>query len=390
MFIRFHKNILNFLLLLLVSIALLDQFIDSEDSRRYIVVYLQAAVLGVSLYYLAMSYLKRMYRIPMHNSILLFIMMLSLYGLMTPNLKALPILLYGITFFYPAYYLAKQEILTIKHLQIIGLLLLIIYSYGTYQGIVGRAERLDNFYERADNLGYNLLYLMPIFALNLKRTRNLVLLSITFLLVMASFKRGAMLLGVLVMALAMWPLLRGKLEVKRRDLKILKISAFVLFLFLLYLVGSYWDILIYRFVAETSGSGRDIIYGTILEEWDKSGPLYQIFGNGLYKVPELLLNKIGTAFYAHSDWYELLYDHGIFGIVVYIILLISIIKYRKNVFKYAREYYYSYLMIVAIWIPKSFFSGVYINKGTIFLVLVLGFIFVKAQDNCIISDNEYR
>jgi len=104
---------------------------------------------------------------------------------------------------------------------------------------------------------------------------------------------------------------------------ILVASAFIAVL--IYGAIKYWNILIFRFVNNPSGSGRIYFYDWIYNGWLTGDWINHLFGFGLYQVIEYLGSVYSFPIYAHSDWLELLYDHGILGITVYSIICITLL-----------------------------------------------------------------
>lgn len=376
------KNILYIVLLLLSIISALDVFIDEEDPNRYIAVIFQALLLGISLLFMIISYVRNRIT-PLHNYLLVFISMLVIYGILTPNIEKLPILLYPLLFFYLAYYISSKELLQLKHIQLFAVILFLLSTYNTYLGIFERADKLGDFFRKADNVGYTSLSLMLLFTMDLKRIRNIIFLSLSFILVILSFKRGAMIIGAFVYFIAMWPIFSNRINIRKQTKSILIFSSLVVVLGLIYFSFQYWDIISYRFIKdETGGSGRELFWSEIVKGWENASMIRQFFGFGLFKVPEFLGTSLyGSAIYAHSDWYELLYDHGIFGITIYLALVVKLISLRKLVYKHANDYYYPYLCVIIAWLLKSYFAGVYINKVTIFSMLIIAFILSQAYKN---------
>ena len=376
------KKIVYIVLILLSVISALDVFIDEEDPNRYIAVILQGLLLGISLLYMIISYVRNRIT-PLHNYLLVFISMLVIYGILTPNIEKLPILLYPLLFFYLAYYISSKELLQLKHIQLFAVMLFFLSTYNTYLGIIERADKLGDFFTKADNVGYTSLSLMLLFTMDLKRIRNIIFLSLSFVLVLLSFKRGAMIAGAIVYLIAMLPIFTGKINLKKQTKSILTFSSLVLVSGLIYFSFQYWDLMSYRFIKdETGGSGRELFWSEIVKGWENASMIRQFFGFGLFKVPEYLGSSFyGVEIYAHSDWYELLYDHGIFGITIYLALVVKLISLRKLVYKHANDYYYPYLCVLSSWILKSYFSGVYINKGTIIYMLIIAYIISQAYKN---------
>jgi hypothetical protein len=109
--INISKITASILLLLLALIAVLDVFFPKDHPNRYIAVVFQAIVLGISLLFLYKSYSSSLIiTTTLHKSLFSFALMLTVYGIITPNLSILPVLLYALVFFYPVYYLTLKKL----------------------------------------------------------------------------------------------------------------------------------------------------------------------------------------------------------------------------------------------------------------------------------------
>lgn len=374
-----HKGATYFVLLLLIVVAVFNVFIDEDSPHRIIAIILQAVILGISFVYYIVSYVKIATTLT-HNLLSLFLLMLFVYGVLSPNVSQLPILFYGLVFFYLAYFLSYKGFLKLNHINQFTIILFFLTAYSTYLGVLDRAENLGVFFRKADNVGYTALSLMLLLILDLRKAWNVILLMLSYLLVLISFKRGAMLAGTVVLMVSIWPILTGKLPVSRTTNHVLIFFSFVGFFVLFYFSFLYWDVITYRFVSDqTGGSGRDLFWSEILKGWINASSINQIFGFGFFKVPDYLGESLyGEAVYAHSDWYELLFDHGVLGLMIYFFFVLNLIWHRRIVYIYSKEYYYAYLCLVAAWLMKSYYSGMYLDKGSIFYMLSLGFILSSA------------
>ena len=202
----------------------------------------------------------------------------------------------------------------------------------------------------------------------------------SFLLIALSFKRGAMLLGAIVLILMLIQLL----NIYRRANENKKEIAFAFILIIaisIYGISEYWSILSYRFTNDPTLSGRTNFYDWIYDGWLNSTWLNHLFGFGLYQVIEFLGNVYYIPIYAHSDWLELLYDHGILGIVLYSFICLTLITQKNNIKFYAPDLYWPYLMTMVIFFIKSIYSGIYINKDSIVLIMTIAFILGTANQN---------
>lgn len=372
-------------LLLIVWIAVLNVFYPNDHPNRYLAIYSQALLLGISLVFVLITFISSgIQKTGVHYSLLFFIMMLSLYGLFSPQIDKLPIMLYASISFFLFYYATYEGYLQHNRIHNMAIILMIIYAYETYIGIDERSQMRGLLFAIPDNIGYNTLMVIPIFALNIKNTKNIFLISVAFLLVELSFKRGAMLIGAVVLILAFVQIVIGEKNVfnnSEANKAKAKLAAFVLSAILIYGAIEYFDILIFRFLVDPTGSGRINFYASIYEGWLNAHWINQLIGFGFFEVPEYLRKIYGVAIYAHSDWLELLYDHGILGITLYSILLITHFMKMKDVKLYSPNLYLSYLMVLSIWFMRSLVSGVYINKDSIVLFLTVGFILGTTYKN---------
>lgn len=83
-------------------------------------------------------------------------------------------------------------------------------------------------------------------------------------------------------------------------------------------------------IAEDNGSDRTLIWDRIIQSYLRSNLDMQLFGHGFHAVEQI--NIYSTL--AHNDYLEILYDFGIIGIVIYIIIQINMIIFLiKSVIK---------------------------------------------------------
>lgn len=374
-------TILSVFFLLIIITAIFDTFVNIHSNPqagdRAFAIYTQALILAISLLYLFNNYnVKSIHITSFHNALLSFMLMLTVYGIFSENVQKLPVCLFSVSSFYIFYYAAYKGLINFKHIQYFAIILLIIYFYQTYLGFIYRSTHWANFFVKADNTGYRALYLMLLFALFINNLKSFLLFSLAFLLVIVSLKRGAILIGVLIYLIGTWSILIGKIKIKKRVLLILRIGVIIIISGFFYLAINNWDIISYRFVSDSSGgSGRESIYSTIYNGWRQGNIGNILFGFGFYQVSDLLsgggAGDILT--YAHSDL-QLIYDHGLLGIAIYFILFMSFIKNRKLIKKYSPDYYHLFLMTAFTWLLKSIYSGVYMNKDSIILFMIIGII----------------
>ena len=145
--------------------------------------------------------------------------------------------------------------------------------------------------------------------------------------------------------------------------------------FLFYFISSYSTTIFSRFESlGEGGSGRDLLYGLIWENWSNSlNILNLLFGYGFYSTMTLTENALGYARYAHSDILEMLYDFGFIGFLLYMGLLGLLGYWVKRLRKYDDKLYYILLSAVFIFIPKALFSGVFFDVEALILMVIIGY-----------------
>lgn len=361
---------------LIVCVALLDIFIPESHPSRNVVVYLQAIVLGIFLVYILFSYMVSGVILSVfHHSLLIFMALLVICGLISEMPNRLPPMLYSTAPFFLFYYGSWKGYLTSNILLRIAVLLLCVFALESIIGVVTRAGRYSTWYIKADNVGNSLMFLILFFSLDLKKSQNIILMLVTYALVLISFKRGAMIAATTALIIIIWQLIFNTdrvLQKSRKKLVYLTLSAVI---FLLFIMIMYWDVLMFRFTGDTGGgSGRLSMWQMIVDNWKEGGLIRQIFGFGFFKVQDLMTEIRGVPYFAHSDWIQLLYDHGMLGVLIYFLLIIFYIAERKTVLLFAPEMFSSYIASISIWILKSAWSGVYLTKHSVLLFLIAGFI----------------
>ena len=371
------KNLyIHIFLFLIVVMAILDIFLSENDPRRYLAIYMQGLMLAMSMVYFFNTTIEKYYKPELLFLFMwAFISLLVIYAIPSQKLDRLPVFLYAITPFFIFFSAAYKNHIQEKSIFIFSVILFFIFSYETYLSVFDRMDQLKEFFYKADNVGYKSLSLMLLFSINLNSKKNIIFLTGTFLIVLMSFKRGAMLIGSFSYCIAMFHLLKGSNYLSR---KFPKKIFFIALLFVSTLVGilvRYWDIFIYRFEADPTGSGRMTFYRLIFDGWNNGNFLNQLFGFGFFEVPNYLKNAMGWEIYAHSDWLQLLYDHGVFGVLIYLSLIISVISYYKITKIYRPDLYPLFVIILLVWLSKSIFAGNYINKDSIILFSSLGILF---------------
>ncbi|MFC0604071.1 O-antigen ligase family protein [Winogradskyella pulchriflava] len=120
---------------------------------------------------------------------------------------------------------------------------------------------------------------------------------------------------------------------------------------------------------EKAGSGRVGMYTRLYNEWYYSDNHFFGFGN-----QEDSHRTIGRRTHAHSDIFGFLYNHGIVGIILILILYIKILKFYFSYRKYDRKNAPIILTLFVILILVNFYSGMFKTTDAIYFFALLPYL----------------
>lgn len=189
-----------------------------------------------------------------------------------------------------------------------------IYMQQAMERILARGSSAD---EITNNAGYLFLSLIPIWVLFRKKPLlQYAGLAFCMAFILMGMKRGAILIGGVVVLYLIWQIIRNA-RGKQRFIVILLTAA-------LAVAGVYFvmdmmtssDYFLQRLEATKEGnsSGRDNLYSFFWTYFfEKANFIQYLFGRGANGTLEIYSN------YAHNDWLEIAVNQGLLGIAVYAI-----------------------------------------------------------------------
>ncbi len=139
-------------------------------------------------------------------------------------------------------------------------------------------------------------------------------------------------------------------------------------------LASNWDAVKTRF-EDTSGSGRDNMYAMLVEHWRKAEPQNLVFGFGINSVQRYTGMMYGSEDdrgpYAHSDWFQLMHDFGLVGIVLLGWLHAAFLVLIRRGFKMRNPVTPSLAMGYTILFLVNIYSGQLMSLTAIYCGLLL-------------------
>lgn len=284
--------------------------------------------------------------------------------------------------FFLVYYLTRNSMLDEKVFMMFFFVIIIIHGVLSYINIGYRLEGHRGL-TIADNIGYTLVTLFSgVMLFTKKKSAFFITVFIVATGTLISGKRGA----ILVLFLSAIPLIRYVFTSYTRS-GFRKI--FIIFLVIiacsvaLYMFGDYFNASFGRFdkLQEDGGSGRNDMYLLYLNNFWNSDTPYIIFGHGLYG--SLWATGHRYAFVhllAHNDWLQLLFDFGIIGAVLYLLMFVSIFRTIRRHRHAKDDNYYMLVIAFIVWGVKSMLSSTFLmTPNTIYLYMTVAYALGKLE-----------
>lgn len=245
------------------------------------------------------------------------------------TIDTLKVFLYCNTTFYIFYWLRKKSYISDTCIS----LWLIIIGICTYISML--AQRMDIIssltYEPTGVQmagGYYFANVVPAVFLIRKKKYQIPFVMMCLLCVLASGKRGAILLCSLNTIYYI-------IETYGRDINNrLALSKMLLALIIAVFVGYFvYDYIIndpflsarLEKTLDGDSSGRDRIYGAVLDVCLTSNIVHLLFGHGSLST----INLVGG--YAHNDWLQMLCDYGLFYVLLYVVFYLQLWTFSRRI-----------------------------------------------------------
>lgn len=224
--------------------------------------------------------------------------------------------------------------------------------------------------EFTNNYSYWFLFLLPGIALFKNRIFQFSALILCIAYIIMGMKRGAILLLFLCIAFFIYhTLIKSSSRKKMLTLVLSVVTIWVSYNIITWNLQNS-DYFYSRLQRTLNGdsSERDIIYYSIFNSFiseDKFLPI--LLGHGAEATVRLTGNE------AHNDWLEILYNHGMLGVLIYFYYWLAFLRTSIKSKKTCNELYLSFMLIIIILLGRSFFSMSYADL-MIFTSIVLGYV----------------
>ena len=308
----------------------------------------------------------------LHVLLLSFLFMLVMYGVFSNHIDNLFPCLNVLLIYYFFYYYTRRGVITDNLFKkfILGCFCVVVFLF--VDTLLYKFSYLDSLADSGGmNVGYDILAVMLMAMFYYKNRLFFFLILVSYVMVLFALKRGAVVCASILLVAVLWRYIHAFKGIKRLGVYA---AIFVLIAVGISILIDYQDVLFHRFTS-AGGSGRDVIYATIHDKYvAQSSIIKLVFGNGFFAAADISYSggQVIEGFYAHSDFYELIWDHGLFGLLLYCLLLCSILfAFRASSFRYL------FVVFMGVWFVQAMISGVYTVLGGQVYFLLLGYLTVK-------------
>ena len=216
-------------------------------------------------------------------------------------------------------------------------------------------------------------------------------LSVCFLLlffIIQGAKRGALIVALVGCSVFIYYLLSSvdpKKRVQSFLVALIGIGLFSIYVYDFYISNEF---LVNRMQKiSDGGSGRDLIYLNLLNNWYESNSVINyLFGFGFVST----IKYSGSGHLAHNDWLELLTNFGLIGISIYSLVFYAALRfiYDPGVKK---EHRLIMLAIVSMWFLHTlFFYALHIKFNSLYVYFIRLFVWSPALQKRYIQSVNFK
>lgn len=252
------------------------------------------------------------------------------------------------------FFVATQSILTRTEKRISGFLFLAVILMSFISVFLFRSGFLG--YSMISNSYYALCILPLALMFSEKKWYRIFLyISIGLVVIFAGKRTGLIAYAAFILIVSLLEALRKDQLIDFFKTLVFLLAAGIIFYLLYIKFASVYDLKLFERMsnlAEDGGSGRDVMYQKIWTAVKESNVFNWILGHGYGSTKDVLI--VHDA--AHNDFLEILYDYGIFAVLLFVLFYVQL--FREGITMFRSKYKYASLFIgeIVISILLSFFS----------------------------------
>lgn len=218
-------------------------------------------------------------------------------------------------------------------------------------------------------VAYYALYLLPIMLACEKRWLRIISILIVSIVIISSVKRGG--LVALVIGLLTYIIIAQLINKNNFKSAILLCSTLVIMSIFFYVMISFLgDNILERLFNsdDETGSGRLNIWESLVQRLFTQDIELWVFGNGHLSTTLYSWENLS----AHNDFLEILYNYGIFNLIIYLIFFISLAKYTLTSIRRRSKYAPSLAMMLIVYSILSMISIIILSHTCTLAMITIG------------------
>jgi O-Antigen ligase len=240
------------------------------------------------------------------------------------------------------------------------------------------------------NDGWALVLCVPLVLL-IEPSRKKVMYICFILIVVAvllAIKRGAIL--ALASATACWLIASTGSTLKAKLISVLKVVGIISLagLVIISRLDAYAERLtdISAGDVEQVGSGRGLLYKTVWQRLETADGFTLALGHGYNSVASALSDEIGVRLYAHSDFLEVFHNHGLVGVLFWLMMFASLVRLWSSLRMLDPASSVAVLCAIAILAVKGLISMAIYEPTMIYVSMAIGYVRGKVAYDAHISN----
>ena len=271
--------------------------------------------------------------------------------------------------FFSCYYFANKGYLTSKQLRR-WVVVFVIVAVAEYYRM--EREALESMFksegEVVNNAGYIMLSIIPCMLIFKKRLFQYIILIICLLFILFSVKRGAIMIGGVLVLFQLYHTLR-EMKGKQRLFFILGVVV-VACVLIWYLRDTLFESRLFlervESTKEGNSSGREDLFSTMINFYlNDATIIQQLIGVGADGTLKVASN------YAHNDWLELLINQGLLGVFIFAFYWFCL--YRTSISKNLSILSRRVLLMALIYTFLLSLFSMSIGELNIYVASIMGF-----------------
>lgn len=137
----------------------------------------------------------------------------------------------------------------------------------------------------------------------------------------------------------------------------------------------------------TIGSGRDLFYSLVFNDYLDCTLFNQILGNGIYSSLDLIRSVLGKSIFAHNGWLDTVYQFGILGLSIFSYCIFVLFSYARAM-RFTHPVFGLIVLFMGLsWILKSSFSHGYLDLNSLPFCISLAYIIQKWELDMLSFEN---